>query len=116
MRVWSEKRPILLTVLVGAMLVCTLRAATQDTLNYQLSEAVGSGNIKRAGILLDEGADPNAPYSGYSLRDRLYRIIHPYSWEGCSVLWGARLRRDSAMENLLLKYGSKPELGDAKIE
>jgi len=112
----KEKRAIFVTIVVGAVLVCTLHAVTQDTLNYQLSEAVGCGDIKRAGILLDEGADPNAPYSGYSFQDKIYRIIHPYSFEGCSVLWGARRRGDTAMQSLLLKHGSKAELGDGKID
>jgi hypothetical protein len=105
----NERRNVGIALVICAIAASSLevitRVLTQRQLDYALSYAVGHNDIKQAAKLLNEGANPDAPFSGYRFHDEIERRLHPAAWQNNMMLDGSR---DEMMTALLMKHGAKP--------
>lgn len=96
---------LVLVVILGIL------ANRQNERDYSLSEAVSNRNYARAEQLLKEGANPDAPWSGYELKHRIPMLMGKDPWDGKPIGRSYNLvnySSDPKMKALLLKYGAKP--------
>lgn len=103
----GKRRPLYVATITFylGMATCLIlfgwRVAWQNQQNYALTEAVSRRDLRTIGRLLREGADPNAPWSGYRLRDQIGRLLkrEPWTQRDPSILeW---VQNDAEMTRLL---------------
>jgi hypothetical protein len=87
----------------GLLFWVVAQSLYRNALNYDLSEAVSRRDIPRIEQLLDRGADPDAPWSGYGWRDSLDRMTHRTTiFDHYSIL--DRTAKDPPIHRLLLRH------------
>src|SRR5437773_1639277 len=100
-------RRVGLALIVIAPVWFGVRAWNQNERNYALSEAVGHQDVARVRRLLEAGANPNAPWSGYSWRDYLDRMLRRGPWADGDLTilqWAGAPERNDEINRLLRQY------------
>ena len=97
---------VAIVLIVSVLALLAVNAETQSELNYDLSEAVGRRDIVSVQRLLKAGANPDAPWSGYSWQDQFRRMFHiaPFETDISIIQWVEGSMSNTEMTSLLRRY------------
>ena len=98
-------------------IVCLLAGASaltwqRNERDYALTEAIGRNDITKVQKLLDAGANPNAPWSGYDFKATLYRLLgrdpfndHSPDRDNYRILY---FTSNPQIRRILIEQGARP--------